>query len=977
MNFRRFSIKTQLYFSFGTMWAIMLFFAYVRGDQLENVMDRYNAVINSAVIREQYMGNVISELQHLTVDNLFRIYIQTDEYGHFHDMDAPVLSITHHQQRILYYLDAYIEGLLKDQFLSETSRIQHLARVEQGRYLFVNHYIPYVIYLQNALISTDVNDFFTAAGQMFLGNTYRFIDEIWDIRESSVRFTEEARDNMLHYDEVDQQLFMILTIGGMTVAVALAGWLIRNIHRSISELRHVVGQVTAGNRNYDLKNRRNDEFGKLSDDLATMLVSISELDKATMIAEHLNTMVCVVDIDHHLVYVNRGFAREYGIDKNDYESTKFELPLFNEYLKVLKFPETEEEQEDISYFDFTWEPTIQRWVKGTIVAKRWYDGRRVYCYYITDATEAKTLHDQQVAYEQGLREAIHREKEAAAAKNDFIANVSHEIRTPMNSIIGYSELILDDGNLLEKNKNYIKNIVINAEWLLSIIGDIMDFSKMESGKLVLERRPFDLRGVLEHCEQLIMPQVKAKGIDLQFFIDISPEYHLIGDRIRLGQVCINMLSNAVKFTSEGGVTFTVTGKEIGIRRCRMTFEIADTGIGMNPDQMAKILEPFMQADSSTTRKYGGTGLGLPISKRIIDDLDGILEVSSEEGVGSTFKFVIDFDVAEVQPTTEVLEEETEIVRPNFVNKRVLVVEDNEMNQGVILEHLKRVGITPVIVENGKEAVDIMRKHMREMVTKKPFDLVFMDINMPVMDGKEAAMAIKDMGIETPIVAMTANMTTNNRNIYTVYGMEGYITKPFTSQALWRMLLRYFTNMGYNVKGEEEEEKKFLLQMSNDFIKKYRGLYDEMYQEIRQGRIDNAFSLAHNLKSNAGYIKLTELQSVAAKLESKFRSGVVDKDLLTELQIELDKALKLLEANIAEAAQTNVKEKESKQTTISKESLVEIFDELEVLLIENNMNCMMYIEQLELLPEAKWLIHEIEELNFKEALEVLKELRAGL
>jgi PAS domain S-box-containing protein len=380
-----------------------------------------------------------------------------------------------------------------------------------------------------------------------------------------------------------------------------------------------------------------------------------------------------------------------------------------------------------------------------------------------------------------MEEAAH---EASRSKSAFLANMSHEIRTPMNSIIGFSELALDD-EVSPKAKDYLEKIIQNSEWLLQIINDILDISKIESGKMELEDIPFDLREVFGACKALIMPKAEAKGLTMHFYAEPSVGKVLHGDPTRLRQVLVNLLSNAVKFTNSGMVKVQAVVKDSDEDSVTMSFEVKDSGIGIPAEQMQKIFTPFIQAESGTTRQYGGSGLGLSITKNIIEMMGGTLIADSTVGVGSKFNFEIKFNAVNIEDETEPIRKESleEVEKPTFEGE-ILLLEDNAMNQQVICEHLLRVGITTVVAKNGEIGVEIARN--------RKFDLIFMDIHMPVMDGIEATQKIREFDSEIPIVAMTANIMAGDTELYKASGMNDCVGKPFTSQELWRCLLKYLT-----------------------------------------------------------------------------------------------------------------------------------------------------------------------------------------
>jgi len=349
--------------------------------------------------------------------------------------------------------------------------------------------------------------------------------------------------------------------------------------------------------------------------------------------------------------------------------------------------------------------------------------------YVFDITER---HELQVA------EAANR------AKSDFLATMSHEIRTPMNSIMGFAELALDSDNV-SQTKEYLGKITDSTGWLLRIINDILDISKIESGKMELERAPFNLYEVFSRCQSVILPVVKEKELDLRIYVEPLTGKKLLGDSLRLYQVLTNLLSNAVKFTDTGIIKFSSTVKSSDNGNATVYFEVQDSGIGMRTEQIDKIFEPFIQADSSTTRDYGGTGLGLAITKNIVELMGGHLSVESSPGAGSTFSFEIAFETIESVDDTPDHSDFAILEKPHF-DGLILICDDNHMNLEVICEHLSRVGIRTVVAENGKEGVEKVRERM--LRDEEPFDLIFMDIFMPVMDGMEAASKITTLDTGT-------------------------------------------------------------------------------------------------------------------------------------------------------------------------------------------------------------------------------------
>jgi diguanylate cyclase (GGDEF)-like protein/PAS domain S-box-containing protein len=497
--------------------------------------------------------------------------------------------------------------------------------------------------------------------------------------------------------------------------------------------------------------------------------------------------VWLKDTESRFLSVNKGFASIFGfqnidelVGKNDFDIAPSELAenyrkddrsvLFSRQMKNV-------EEEIFTGGERKWFETYKAPVfddKGAILGT---------VGFARDITERKSLEQTRRQQNAALEIAIAKAQEASHAKSAFLSSMSHEIRTPMNAIMGMTHLTLLT-DLTPKQRNYQDKINASAKWLLGILNDILDFSKLEAGKLKLEHSEFRLESVMQYLEDVSSPLLEGKRLALSFEVDADVPTALIGDSLRLGQVLLNLMANAIKFTKAGSVIVRVQLHSSDADQATLRFSVTDTGIGLSDEQQSHLFSAFTQADNSTTRLYGGTGLGLAISKDLVVAMGGSIGVKSCLGLGSSFYFTVTLGVqvknnAELPSAQVIISDKY----PSLRNTYVLLVEDNAINQEFMPEILGHEGIRVDLACNGEEAI--------AMIGQNDYSAVLMDCQMPVMDGFEATRLIRTdpRFAKLPIIAMTGNVMTEDREHCLASGMNEHIGKPVDWDQFFRILER--------------------------------------------------------------------------------------------------------------------------------------------------------------------------------------------
>jgi two-component system sensor histidine kinase/response regulator len=510
---------------------------------------------------------------------------------------------------------------------------------------------------------------------------------------------------------------------------------------------------------------------------------------------------------------------------------------------------------------------------------------------------------------------------ATNAKSNFVANMSHELRTPLNAVIGISHLIMQT-ELTDKQHNYLEKIDSASRHLLGVINDILDFSKIEAGKMNIEAIDFNIKKLCQDINDMFAAKAREKDLKLSFCISPRIPRKLKGDPLRLKQILINLVSNAIKFTNHGEVVLLVEpGRKRG-RKLKVKFTVQDTGIGMSEEQVELLFVPFTQADDSMTRKFGGTGLGLVITKSLIEIMNGTLEVESTLNVGSSFSFDVELEAdmndQETTDTSTVIPINRITVKNKNLEKlrkiqgaKVLLVEDNAINRQVAMEMLIQVGMSVETAENGQEAVE------RIVEGGQQYDAVFMDVQMPVMDGYKATELIREINSQLPIIALTAHVMPAAIKRCLQSGMNDHLNKPLNPELLYSTLLKWikpgqrvFANSAVNTDAEKSQVKPELCdmpglnisaalepvegdtalmkQLLDTFRKDFGNEGVSLLNSLKNNDWDSLKNALHKIKGSASYIGAEEIRDSAAYLEEKLINGhTVSKAELNVISLVVD------------------------------------------------------------------------------------------
>ena len=541
----------------------------------------------------------------------------------------------------------------------------------------------------------------------------------------------------------------------------------------------------------------------------------------------------------------------------------------------------------------------------------WQISRGINDTYISVGTDITN----RVATEEELQLAKETAEKSVKVKDEFLANMSHEIRTPLNALIGFTDLLLET-ELTQEQKEHLETMRNSGDILLTLVNNVLDLAKLDSNKVEIEKISFDLHKNLHEIVKLMKIKAIEKNISLELDIQPNTPKYVIGDPTRLGQIMLNLVTNAIKFTNDGSVIISVKNLEDVKGKSQIYFEIKDTGIGIVSNKISTVFGVFTQAKSDTSRIYGGSGLGLAIVKKLVILLEGDIKVQSKFGIGSVFKMILPYEIDQKR-TKEVLNQ-PDIAEDELLNLNILLVEDNKINQLLAITRLERWNCTVDIANNGIEGVKKVQNSM--------YDIILMDIQMPVMDGYEAAKIIKNdltpKIAKIPIIAMTAYTSKNDIDRAYEVGMDAYVFKPFKTDELFAILKKFsnsttelitddvaianetidenFTNLTF-LKDESLNETEILVLLIELFLKDLEEFNEEITLVLKSEDWEKLYKAALKIKPNVSLFGISKMEPLvhAFMEKNKHQDLEIDaeikscKKIISGVILELNEELKIL------------------------------------------------------------------------------------
>jgi signal transduction histidine kinase/HAMP domain-containing protein/ActR/RegA family two-component response regulator/HPt (histidine-containing phosphotransfer) domain-containing protein len=762
-------IRYKLLFTFGIPVFLLVVLAILAGVQLGSIDKKYSNLIATSIWRQNSISKLIADMHQLRYINLTKEYL-----AQINASEAEFMAVQNSFNtcvgQFIGDLNEYRNNLSGDAILAEAEKQNRMQFLDKTLNIFLNEYLVKTKKLDTSLFIDKQENRQILGEIMQVGNEiserldtfYRFISVM--VHEVSTETSADSRRSII--------LLLNMAAALIILSILVSFFLSRTIKMPITRMENAMREISRGNLSYPIRSNHNDELGLLANQVGNMVDNISEMNKVMTVMSNIDSMVIVTDLDYNLKYINKNCADLLGLDLNACKGKKCYKALRNldkpcsicQMSKLLpqkdSFPTRD--------YEYLYDETIDAWVGGKSAIIRWVDGSMAFLQSIKNETDKKKTQEQ-------LSEAKKAAEEALAAKSVFFANMSHEIRTPMNAVLGMSELLLQE-KLNKRQMRYARDIKMSAGALLNIINDILDVSKLQAGKLQLIPVHFDFDAMIDNISSIahFFVEDSRKNIQFNLIIQKQEPLCLYADDMRLRQIMLNLLSNAIKFTDKGSVQLAVNFTDTA-----MHITVSDTGIGIPAESLPTLFDAFEQVDLVKNRTKKGTGLGLTITKAIVEMMGGCITVESEYGKGTSFIVELPKVLGDAALVEHIDNKETTLCAPDA---KILVVDDNETNLNVACGLLRLFHITAETAASGREAIN--------MVQQKRYDIVFMDHRMPELSGVETTEIIRKMGIDVPIIALTASAVIGAKDLMLEAGMNDYLWKPIVKTELVHMLQKW-------------------------------------------------------------------------------------------------------------------------------------------------------------------------------------------
>jgi signal transduction histidine kinase/CheY-like chemotaxis protein/HPt (histidine-containing phosphotransfer) domain-containing protein/HAMP domain-containing protein len=762
-------IRYKLLFTFGIPVFLLVVLAILSGIQLGSIDKKYSNLVATSVWRQNSISKAIADMQRLRYINLTKEYLVKVNAGEDEFLSLQDKFNTLAEQ-FINRLDFYRTNLSIDPNLSESEKQKRTGYIDETLDIFINEYLTKTKELDSSLFienrGTDVvmREIFETGDLIS-----KKLDSFYLLITSMVQ--EVSEDTSANSQRA---ILLLINMAAILVvlSVLVSFFMSRTIKTPITRMENAMQEISGGNLSYPIRSDHNDELGMLANQIGDMVDNISEMNKVMTIMANIDSMVIVTDLDYNLKYINKSCADLLGVDINACKGKKCYKALRNldSPCSFCQMPQLLPQKDSYPTrdYEFLYDASIGAWVGGKSAIIRWVDGSMAYLQSIKNETERKKNQEQ-------LYEAKKAAEEALAAKSIFFANMSHEIRTPMNAVLGMSELLLQE-KLNQRQFRYVSDIKMSAGALLNIINDILDVSKLQAGKLQLVPVHYDFDAMIDNIGSIahFLTEDSHKAISFNLVMQKQEPVCLYGDDMRLRQVLLNLISNAIKFTEKGYVQL-----EVSFTDAALQFTISDTGIGIPAESIPTLFDAFEQVDMLKNRNIKGTGLGLTISKAIVEMMGGHITIESEYGKGTSFHVEVPKVLGDAALVEYIDSKEVALCAPDA---KVLVVDDNETNLNVACGLLRLFRITADTATSGRQAIDLIQcKH---------YDVVFMDHRMPEMSGVEATGLIRKLGINVPIIALTASAVNGAKDMMLEAGMNDYLWKPIVKTELIHLLKKW-------------------------------------------------------------------------------------------------------------------------------------------------------------------------------------------